>query len=377
MSLQLKSAYVPLAVSAVLILFALALLEWVTMATLGEPVSTAGMLTGFALAAGLLALQLIRPQRVWALASVSVLRALTELAISATIVFAIAAACALFLPTSLSERFMQADRATDLIIFVFMGLSILIAARAWTRYNRQQETASAALIEAAQAKSDLAQRERALLESEMLLLRAQIEPHFLWNTLAHLQYLVIKNPAEAARMTSHLIRFLRAAVPSVEAAAGTLGTEVDAVQAYLELMKIRMGERLTIRIDLPEALRSVQVAPLVLQTLAENAIKHGVEPKMGSVEVAVSAGQCGTDNGTLWIEVSDTGIGLQACAPSRGTGLGLRNVRDRLAHIYDDNATLTIAGAPTGGVTVRMEIRGAIEQSAAILKQAVMSEDRR
>lgn len=349
---------VPLVASALLVLIALALLEWVTSNSLGESMTTSGVLSGIAMAGLLFLVPCIGAQGAWAAACNAVLRTITELAFAAILIYALAAASILFLP-SWSQSLAQTDRITDLIVFVFLALGMLVAARAWRRLSHQKATAAAAVLDALQAKAALAIKEKALLESEMLLLRAQIEPHFLWNTLGQLQYLVTKSPQQAARMTAHLIGFLRATVPSAGGRESTLGTEVGAVHDYLEIMKIRLGERLSVRIDVPESLSEMAFAPRLLQTLVENAIKHGVEPKIGDVEITVAAGWDVADHNAVWIEVRDTGVGLRDQPSTRGTGLGLRNVRERLAHLYGNHAGLTIIGQQEGGVIARLDIMNA------------------
>jgi sensor histidine kinase YesM len=345
----------PAAASGLLVLLALAALEWITAGIPGSAMSTSGLMCGIALAGLMFAVIGPHAGSRWSLICSAVLRAITELAIASVIIYGLAAASVLFMP-SLSQRLAQTDRITDLIIYIFLGAGLLVAARAWHRSWQQQTAATVAAMETLQTRATLALKEKALLESEMLLLRAQIEPHFLWNTLGQLQYLVTKSPEEAARMTAHLIGFLRATVPSSEGHASSLGTEVSAVRDYLEIMKIRMGERLSIRIEVPESLCDIPFAPRLLQTLIENAIKHGVEPKVGDVEVSVTAGSDPADRDNLWIEVADTGVGLQDQPSTRGTCMGLRNVRERLAQWYGDRAVLTIKSRPEGGVVVRIVI---------------------
>lgn len=180
------------------------------------------------------------------------------------------------------------------------------------------------------------------------LLRAQVEPHFLWNTLAHVQYLVTSKPHDAAAMTGHLIRYLRAAVPA-GGAGGSIGSAIDSVRAYLEVMKIRMGARLESRCEAAPDLLDMPLAPLLLHTLVENAIKHGIEPKTGPVSLCVSARRDPQAPDTVLLEVRDTGVGLQPAPLTRGSGLGLGSMRERLALQYGERARLSVAACPAAG----------------------------
>ena len=334
--------------AGVLVLLGLALLEWLGGQVLGSAWSVQGVLAGLALGAVLLLLALAtrRARGELAAASVAALSAVGELALGAVIVFALAAAAAALLPLPLSASFMQGDRATDFIVFGACALALLVAGRATWRHLRQERRAAAAQLAAARAQAALAQAETALL-------RAQVEPHFLWNTLAHVQYLATSQPHDAAAMTGHLIRYLRAAVPA-GGAGGSIGSEIDSVRAYLEVMKIRMGERLDIRCEAAPELRDMPLAPLLLHTLVENAIKHGIEPKTGPVTLCVSARRDPQAPDMVLLEVRDSGVGLQPAPPTRGSGLGLRSVRERLALQYGERARLSVAGVPGGGVVARI-----------------------
>jgi sensor histidine kinase YesM len=344
--------------ASALVLLALTGMEWWTTSQLGLLIVPAGVLSGMALLGGLLLLSLVfRIARgEWAAAVVSALLAVTELALGGAVVAVLAGLAVLMLPAPVSAQIFQGDAATDLVLFTLVGLALFVAARSWSRYARQKTEVAQASLQAAQARSEVAEREKELALSQLMVLRAQVEPHFLWNTLAHVQYLIRKNPDDAGRMTGHLIHYLRAAVPQMRGDVSTLGTEMGSVRAYLELMKIRMGERLTVVVDLPADLEALPFAPLLIQTLVENAIKHGVEPKVGPVSVTVRAQADADAGGQLRVEVQDNGVGLQAAPNTRGTGLGLRSVRDRLKLLYGEPASLSIAGAPGGGVLARMVI---------------------
>jgi sensor histidine kinase YesM len=196
---------------------------------------------------------------------------------------------------------------------------------------------------------------RETARSELTILRAQIEPHFLWNTLAHVQYLTRKRPEDAERMTGHLIRYLRSAIPQTRNTVTTIGTELTSVDAYLELMRIRMGARLSVSVEMDQCLIDIPFPPLLIQSLVENAIKHGIEPKVGPATVAVTA-MLTSNKESLVIEVTDDGVGLQTESPTHGSGMGLKSVRQRLQLICGSAATLAVKGASGGGVVSQIVV---------------------
>lgn len=215
--------------------------------------------------------------------------------------------------------------------------------------------------QALQEQASAADLQRQLAEAKLSILQAQIEPHFLYNTLANVQLLIAERPGDAARMVSALIRYLRETLPRLRDSASTLGREVDVSLAYLEIMQIRLGERLSVGIAVPDELRAVPFPPLIVLTLVENAIKHGVERKPGPVRVDLRVTQ---SHGSIEIAVADDGAGLQL---NSGGGIGLRNVRERLAGLYGDAASLHLAPGATAGVTaiVRIPAPSAASDSAA------------
>ncbi len=171
-----------------------------------------------------------------------------------------------------------------------------------------------------------AEGQRALAIADLKALQAQIEPHFLYNTLANLQLLIRHDAGKADAMAGHLIDYLRARLPAMRAPTTSLAQELDMVASYLALLQIRMGQRLQFSIDLPSDCAQAQVPPLAVMTLVENAIQHGLEPKRGGGSVQISAAR---DGEWLSVQVADTGVGLGA-SPRAGSGVGLGNVRERL-----------------------------------------------
>ena len=187
------------------------------------------------------------------------------------------------------------------------------------------------------------------MQAQLQMLQAQIEPHMLFNTLANLQGLIAIDPPLAQLLLEQLIEYLRATLNSSRAASTTLAQEFRLMDAYLGLMAIRMGERLAYTLDLPAPLAELQIAPMLLQPLLENAIRHGLEPKVDGGGIDVSAAREGAQ---LVLTVQDTGQGLDAPG-SPGTSLGLDNVRERLRGLYGAEATLTLApGTPCGAIAI-------------------------
>lgn len=187
--------------------------------------------------------------------------------------------------------------------------------------------------------------EKALLEAELRTLQAQVEPHFLYNTLANVQYLTRHDPALAGQMVSRLIGYLRLALPELRGPASTVGREMALAEHYLHIMALRMGGRLRYRCHCPEALIERPMPPLMLISLVENAIKHGIEPRPGPGEVVVTVS---ADANRLLLEVEDDGVGLRE--GEMGSGVGLRNIRQRLQGLYGGLAGFDLRSRPEGGV---------------------------
>lgn len=336
----------------------LAALEWWSVNELNGSDKFAGPISGVAFVAALALLPHLLSKFTghWYSAVVAALTALVELTFCVAILGSLSAMAVVLFPRSITSRFLQGDSFTDFIIYLMLAIGLVIAARGWSKYSSQALLASKAQLEVERAHSQLVERDRELARSELTVLRAQIEPHFLWNTLAHVQYLTRKRPEDAERMTGHLIRFLRSAVPQSRGTVSTLGTEFESVEAYLELMKIRMGPRLTATVELDRSLADVPFPPLLIQTLVENGIKHGIEPKVGTASLTVSA-KATSDGERIVVEVTDDGVGLQAAPPTQGTGLGLKSVRERLKLLYGEAATLAVRGTPDGGVVSQIDIQ--------------------
>lgn len=200
-------------------------------------------------------------------------------------------------------------------------------------------------------RADAEAARRLAAENQLKLLESQLEPHMLFNTLANLRALIAVDPVRAQAMLDRMIAFLRATLNASRTDAHPLRLEFARLADYLELMRIRMGDRLATQLDLPQALADHPVPPLLLQPLVENAIKHGLEPSVEGGRIEVVAWQ---EARHLRLAVRDTGVGLSAAAQQDGTGFGLDQVRKRLATVYGDQASLSIAPAPDerGGTLV-------------------------
>jgi signal transduction histidine kinase len=201
---------------------------------------------------------------------------------------------------------------------------------------------------------------RQLVEAQLKMMQAQIEPHFLFNTLASVDYLIETDPPTASKMQKNLIQYLRASLPQMREGSTTLGKEVQLCRAYLEILRFRMEDRLHYSVTVPQGLLSAQFPPMVLQSLIENSIKHGLEPKPEGGTITISADIA---NGKLRVTVADTGLGF-AGAATGGSGVGLANVRERLAALYGGAARLTIEANAVHGTIVTIEIPYSFEADA-------------
>ena len=203
----------------------------------------------------------------------------------------------------------------------------------------------------ATAKAEVATLERRLLEAQMATLQAQIEPHFLFNTLALIGQLIETDPPQAARIHQNLIEYLRATLPQMRASGGgTLGRQVQLSRSYLAIMQARMKDRLKVNFDVPASLEHAPFPPMMLQTLIENAIKHGLEPKIEGGRIDISAQ---LDNGFMQVNVRDNGAGFNMHADE---GVGLANIRERLRLLYENRAELIIEAPLDGGAIAAIRV---------------------
>jgi sensor histidine kinase YesM len=228
-------------------------------------------------------------------------------------------------------------------------LLIVLLVRRRTLQKRNEEL---------QRQTEQERTARQLADARLKLMQAQVEPHFLFNTLASVQQLAEGKAPEAAALTRELIAFLRAGLAGLRGDTTTLEREFTMAAAFLAIMKTRMGDRLSYDIDLPVGLGNRVIPPAMLISLVENAIKHGLEPSTSGGALWIGAREVsGDDTTTLVIEVRDTGLGLGAGVSSTvGGGVGLANVRERLAAIFGERARLQIEENSPHGVIAMIEI---------------------
>jgi sensor histidine kinase YesM len=236
--------------------------------------------------------------------------------------------------------------------FVFAScIAIAIGWMLWeaVEASRLREVArrERAELEATAARSD---KERAT--AELKTLRAQVEPHFLYNTLSNVVSLIDREPATAKHMTERLIGYLRHTLDASRRDHATVGDELMIIADYLEILRLRMGERLGYAINADDTVRALPLSPMLLQPLVENAIKHGLEPKIEGGRITVSAT---ANDGVLEICVEDTGLGFGVATDTAGSGSGLANVRARLKALYGESAKFNIE-QPKEGTRIRITI---------------------
>jgi len=237
------------------------------------------------------------------------------------------------------------------------GLSRAIARRVADKRRQEQSAARQSATE------------KELTVAKLSLLHAQVEPHFLYNTLASAQLLTRSDPALADTMLGNLITYLRHSLPRTGEALSSLGVELERAQAYLDILTIRMGSRLRCQLDVQAHLRSVAFPPMMLQTLVENAIKHGLEPQSGGGTVWILARESAAQSGqgqALAVTVADDGRGFAEAGPaSAGGGIGLANVRERLRLAYGERASFRIVANFPAGVAATITVPLQAQEQAA------------
>jgi signal transduction histidine kinase len=215
----------------------------------------------------------------------------------------------------------------------------------------QAEVKAAAATETAESE----QLKRQVVEARMAAMQAQVEPHFLFNTLASIDHLIETDPPRASVMQKNLIALLRASMPAMREshpASHTLGRELAVIRPYLEILKVRMEDRLNIDIEVPDGLLSAEFPPMMIQSLVENAIKHGLEPKPEGGTLSVRAEII---HGNLAVTVADTGLGFGKAATA-GTGVGLTNIRERLQLLFANKGSMAIAENSPSGTVVTLTV---------------------
>ena len=214
--------------------------------------------------------------------------------------------------------------------------------------SRERIAATEARIQEEKIKRLTSEKKAA--EATLRLLQAQVEPHFLFNTLSNVLSLLDTNPERGKSMLVDFIHYLRASLSKIREEQATLGQEMEMIRAYLSIFKVRMGDRLNYKIDLPQHLEAVSFPPMLIQPLVENAIKHGLEPKVDGGEILISGME---KDGLLRLEVADTGNGFKE---ERNSGLGLSNIRERLQSLYGKSGRLNLEENQPHGLKATIEV---------------------
>lgn len=247
------------------------------------------------------------------------------------------------------RRIHWGDFLSNLALLWILGSALI---KATYKGRIQAEAKAAQATETAEAEA----LRRQVVEARMAAMQAQVEPHFLFNTLASIDHLIETDPQRASQMQKNLIALLRASMPTMretsDGGVRELGREIAVIRPYLEILKVRMEERLSTVLDVPEGLMSAEFPPMMIQTLVENAIKHGLEPKPEGGSLTVRAQVV---HGKLQVTVADTGLGFGKAATA-GTGVGLANVRERLQMVYGLKATLAITENQPSGTVVTITV---------------------
>ncbi len=242
------------------------------------------------------------------------------------------------------------DSLVDVAILWILASAVI---KAMYKGRIQAEVKAAQATENAEAEA----LKRQVVEARMAAMQAQVEPHFLFNTLASIDHLIEVDPPTASKMQKNLIALLRASMPTMREANASgavrdLGRELAVIRPYLEILKMRMEERLQTEIDVPEGLMSAEFPPMMIQGLVENAIKHGLEPKAEGGLLKVKAEIL---HGKLAVTVADTGLGFGRAATS-GTGVGLANIRERLQLLHGSKASVTVTENQPSGTVVTITV---------------------
>ena len=229
--------------------------------------------------------------------------------------------------------------------FLFISLA---AGGAISYFFVSREQLAITRLDLARTQADIEAAQRQATQAQLQLLQSQLEPHMLFNTLANLRALIALDQPRAQDMLDRLVAYLRATLSASRVTSHSLQAEFDRLRDYLELMTVRMGPRLHYTLDLPPALATQPVPPLLLQPLVENAIKHGLEPKVEGGSITVLARLAGA---ALVLEVQDTGVGLP---PNQPPGFGLTQVRERLHTAYGDRAAIELVANNQGNTRARV-----------------------
>ncbi len=257
-----------------------------------------------------------------------------------------------------TRAFRPGDHLPDFMVLLIV-VSMIIKLMAAGRLRAEAQAATA--LEQAGSES----LKRQVVEARMAAMQAQVEPHFLFNTLASIDHLIETDPPRASKMQKNLIALLRASMPTLREANAQgdrdLGDELAVIRPYLEILKVRMEDRLSTDIRVDEGLLSAEFPPMMLQSLVENAIRHGLEPlpEGGCLRIGAAV-----EHGRLVVSVADNGCGLGGSATA-GSGIGLSNIRERLQLLYGPQASLTVAGQAEGGTLATIAVPYRLREKTA------------
>ena len=232
---------------------------------------------------------------------------------------------------------------------LWLGCALVFGAIISNYFHSREELAAQA---ARLREEELARatNEQKLVEANLKMLQAQMEPHVLFNTLSNILGLIDERPADAKQMLSNFTSYLRGSLQRTREGATTLGDEADLLRAYLEIQAVRMGRRLRYTLDVPDELRGLPLPPLLLQPLVENAVRHGLEHRLEGGEIEIRAAR---EDNALVLRVRDTGVGLSGDA---APGIGLANVKVRLQALYGAGASMVIRPNQPQGLSAEMTI---------------------
>jgi sensor histidine kinase YesM len=231
---------------------------------------------------------------------------------------------------------------------VILSAMIFSAAASYSFISRARLRHRNELIEQERTRRIAVEKES--LSANLRMLQAQIEPHFLFNTLSNIVSLIDTQPGKGKSMLLDLTKYLRTSLVRTLPEKTTLAQEIDMIKAYLNIQKIRMDERLSFKIDVSDILRQESFPPMLLQPLVENAVKHGLEPKVEGGQIIIKAAK---ENNIMKIEVTDTGMGFSDFNKS---GVGIANVRERLTLLFGEKGRLMIEENKPQGVRAIIEV---------------------
>lgn len=238
----------------------------------------------------------------------------------------------------------------DLAPVVPFALALALVMLVMTTVGQRRAQAEVQML---RQREEIAATAQLLAEARLRALQAQIEPHFLYNTLANVLGLIDTRPAQARHMLERFIDFLRASLDASRAESATVGAELDLAAAYLDVLTVRMGKRLRYRIDTDAAARASTIAPMLLQPLVENAVMHGLESKIDGGTILLRAR---SDGATLVLEIADDGVGIGNAPPRAGGGVGMANVKARALSVHGATAQVQLLDNPGGGTVVRLTL---------------------